>query len=246
MQGWSAAEAVNRELEGASAEQILQWTAREFGSDIALSCSFGGGSGMVLVDLVARLHIPAEVFFLDTGLLFPETYALVGEVKRRYGIDVTAIRPRLSLEEQASQHGPALWASDPDLCCYWRKVEPMERALAGKRAWISGIRRDQSSTRAAVPVAAWDDAYGVVKVNPLASWTEADVQAYIKTHHVPYNPLADQGYASIGCVPCTRPVQIGEHARSGRWAGFGKTECGLHVREAVRPAALAVSSSSGS
>jgi len=225
--------AINARLESAGAETIVRWAAREFSPDLALSCSFGGGSGMVLVDVVARLGIEAEVFYLDTGLLFPETYALIEEVERRYGIHPVAYRSALTLDEQAAKHGSQLWTTDPDRCCYLRKVAPNEQALKGKKAWMSGIRRDQTTNRQSVPIVEWDGTFELVKISPLAAWTETQVWDYLREHDVPYNPLADQGYASIGCIPCTRPIMPGENARAGRWSSFEKTECGLHLPEAA-------------
>jgi phosphoadenosine phosphosulfate reductase len=221
---------VSATLEGQGAEAILLWAKDQFSPDISLACSFGGVSGMVLLDMASRLDLQAEVFYLDTDVLFPETYALRDEVSRRYGIQPVGYRSRLTLDEQALAHGEALWLRDPDRCCYLRKVEPNERALAGKRAWISGIRRDQSSTRKSVSVVEWDESFDLVKLNPLATWSEEDVWSYIREHDVPYNSLHDDGYPSIGCMPCTRRIQPGEDRRAGRWAGFDKTECGLHVQ----------------
>jgi phosphoadenosine phosphosulfate reductase len=223
---------ISARLEAAAPEAALLWADQEFAPDVALACSFGGPSGMVLVDMAARLGLRVEVFYLDTDLLFPETYALRDEVSRRYGITPVAYRSRLSLDEQAAVHGDALWLSEPDHCCALRKVEPNERALDGKRAWISGIRRDQSSTRRSVPIVEWDETFGLVKLNPLATWTEADIWDYIRRHDVPYNALHDDGYPSIGCMPCTRRVNPGEDMRAGRWSGFEKTECGIHVSPA--------------
>jgi phosphoadenosine phosphosulfate reductase len=223
--------AISAELEAQGVEQTLLWAKREFGDQIALACSFGGPTGMVLVDLCTRLDVPVEIFYLDTDLLFPETYALRDEVARRYGVAPVGYRSRLTLEEQAAKYGPELWARDPDRCCYLRKVEPNERALAGKRAWISGLRRDQSSTRRSVSVVEWDSAFDLVKISPLATWSEDDVWNYIRDHNVPYNPLHDHGYPSIGCTHCTRRVLPGEDRRAGRWSGFDKTECGIHAPE---------------
>lgn len=226
---------VSDRLEGAGPEAALLWAKHEFEPDVALACSFGGPSGMVLVDMASRLDLRAEVFYLDTDLLFPETYALRDEVSRRDGITPVGYRSRLTLEAQAAEHGQALWLTDPDRCCYLRKVEPNERALAGKRAWISGIRRDQSAARRSVPIVEWDRTFDLVKLNPLAAWTEDDIWTYIRQHDVPYNPLHDDGYPSIGCIPCTRRVQPGEDKRAGRWSGFDKTECGIHVPGANNP-----------
>jgi phosphoadenosine phosphosulfate reductase len=221
--------AASQRLEGASAETVLLWAKEQFAPDISLACSFGGPSGMVLVDLAARVDLGAEIFYLDTNLLFPETYAVRDAISARYGINPIGYQSRLTLGEQAEQHGEALWLTDPDRCCYLRKVEPNERALAGKRAWVSGIRRDQSATRRFVPIVEWDDGFDLVKLNPLATWSEADVWAYIRENNITYNPLHDDGYPSIGCVPCTRRVAPGEDPRAGRWASFEKTECGIHV-----------------
>lgn len=222
---------VAAELEGRSPQDIIAWAVQEFAPEIALACSFGGISGMALLDMAVRIEPRIEVFYLDTELLFPETYAVRDRAAERYGIRPVGYRSRLTLEEQAQRYGDALWSRDPDRCCELRKVEPNRRALAGKRAWISGLRRDQSPTRKATPVVEWDAKFGLVKVNPLAAWTERDVWAYIVENDVPYNPLHDRGYPSIGCIHCTKPVRPGDDPRSGRWQGFEKTECGLHVRK---------------
>jgi phosphoadenosine phosphosulfate reductase len=216
-------------LEILEPQEILGRVFAEFSGDAALSCSFGGPTGMVLLDMAAKVYPRARVVTLDTGFLFPETYALIEEVERRYGIAVERVKPAISPEEQAALHGDRLWERDPDACCRIRKVEPMAEGMKGLRAWITGIRRDQSPTRAGTPIARWDEKFGLVKVAPLATWSEADVWTYINVHQVPYNPLHDQSYASIGCTHCTRPIQIGEDLRAGRWSGRGKTECGLHA-----------------
>lgn len=227
--------ALNARFESAGPETLLRWVDDSFGPDVALSCSFGGASGLVLVEMAVRLGLRAEIFYADTDLLFPETYALVELVARRFGIAPVGYRSRLSLTEQAARHGDALWQRDPDRCCSLRKVEPTERALSGKRAWINGIRRDQGATRHATPLVEWDPAFGLVKVNPLATWTEDDVWSYLRARDIPYNPLLDHGYRSIGCWPCTRAVGPGEDPRAGRWSGFAKTECGLHLRPSGAP-----------
>lgn len=224
---------MNERFAGASPQAILAWAGEQFPPDLSLACSFGGASGMVLLDMVAELHIDLEVFYLDTELLFPETYALRDEAARRYGIQPVGYRSRLSVAEQAAEHGAELWRSDPDRCCYLRKVAPNEQALKGKRAWITAIRRDQSDTRASVAPVQWDEAFRLVKVSPLAGWTEEQVSAYAAEHNIPVNKLHAQGYPSIGCMPCTRPVMPGESPRAGRWAGSAKTECGLHLPRKV-------------
>ena len=216
-------------LDSEAPEAVLRWASERYGEGLTLACSFGGTSGMALVDMVSKLDLGIEVFFLDTGFLFPETYTSVGEVERRYGIRAVAYRPSLSPEEQAAEFGEALWSSAPDMCCTLRKVEPNYRALAGRGAWVTGLRRDQSSDRRTVRPVEWDWKFGLAKVNPLASWTEDQVFDYIREHDVPYNALHDQGYLSIGCTHCTRAVARGEDPRAGRWAGFSKTECGLHL-----------------
>jgi len=218
-----------RELEGKEPQEVLRWAFREFHPRIVLACSFGGISGSALLDMAVRLQPDVRVFFLDTGLLFPEAYALREEVERRYGIKVQAFRCPLSLQEQEEEFGPELWRRDPDLCCRLRKVEPNRRALEGALAWITGLRRDQAPTRREVPVVQWDPLFRLVKVNPLATWSEARVWQYIRENGVPYNPLLERGYRSIGCIPCTRPVAPGEEPRAGRWSGTGKVECGLHL-----------------
>jgi phosphoadenosine phosphosulfate reductase len=185
---------------------------------------------MVLLDMVMQLEPATPVFYLDTGFLFPETHQLIAEATSKYGISPVAVHPALSVAEQAAQYGEALWARDPDRCCELRKVTPQRQNLKGFDAWITGLRRDQTATRQATPVVQWDRKFGLAKINPLATWDEREVWRYIAAHDVPYNRLHDQGYPSIGCTNCTRPVAAGEDARAGRWSGFTKTECGLHVQ----------------
>ena len=224
-------EAVNSRLEGASPEEILAWALAEFPGKVTLACSFGGVSGMVLLDMTVKLDQSVPVFYADTDFLFPETYALRDLVAERYNIEPQAFKSALTPLEQATQYGDALWSRDPNLCCELRKVEPTARALEGFAAWITGIRRDQSSTRKEVAIVEWDAKFGLIKVNPLAAWDETQTRGYLAEHDVPYNPLNDQGYPSLGCTHCTRMVEVGEDPRAGRWAGFDKTECGLHYDE---------------
>lgn len=219
---------LDEEWEGKAPEALLARVLDEYGGQAALSCSFGGTSGMVLLHMAARIAPGLRVLTLDTDFLFPETYALIERVEAEYGIAVERVKTSITPEEQAARHGERLWERDPDLCCRIRKVEPMREATKGLRAWITGIRRDQSPTRRDTPAVKWDDKFGLVKVNPLVRWTEKDVWAYLAAHDVPYNPLHDRQYASIGCTHCTRPIQAGEDMRAGRWAGAGKLECGLH------------------
>ena len=215
-------------LEGRSPQEILRWGFDAFGDRITLACSFGGPSGMVLLDMAAKMRPQVRVFYIDTEVLFPETYELAQRCAERYGLQPLAFRPLLTIAEQGEQHGDALWARDPDACCNMRKVEPNYRALKGMDAWISGLRRDQSDGRKDTAVAGWDKKFNVVKLSPLVDWTEKDVWTYIVANDVPYNPLHDRGYPSVGCTHCTRPVGAGEDMRAGRWEGFDKTECGLH------------------
>ena len=193
-----------------------------------LAASFGGLGGLVLLDMALRLEPKLPVYYLDTGLLFPETYAFIREIEARYGIAVLAVQPDLSLLEQAEAHGEALWERDPDACCAIRKVAPQRAFLKRYDAWITGLHHAAIHTRQDVPPVTWDAGSNLVKVSPLASWTDTDVAAYADANGIPHNPLVDAGYASIGCVPCTRRVAPGEDARAGRWNGFTKTECGLH------------------
>ena len=219
---------LNEQLRGASAEQVLDWATGAYGSQVVLTCSFGGASGMVLLDMVVRLGRQTPIVFLDTDLLFPETYAAAEQAARHYGIAITYARPALTLAEQARTHGPNLFQYDPDRCCGIRKVAPLAETLKPYNAWISGIRRDQSATRAATGLVQWSEKHHLLKISPLAFWTERDVWRYIHANSVPYNALLDQGYASIGCAPCTSKSS-GSDARAGRWAGTGKVECGIHL-----------------
>lgn len=210
-------------------EEILRWTFDAFGDKVALAQSFGGASGAVLLDMAVKINPRVRVFYLDTDFLFPETYAYIQACVQRYGIAPAAYKSEFTPEQQAARYGEALWARDPDLCCNLRKVEPNRRALEGLDAWITGIRRDQAGSRAAIGLVEWNEKFGLVKVNPVAHWGKKQVWDYIFQHQVPYNPLLDRGYKSIGCTHCTRPVAEHEHERAGRWPGFNKTECGLHT-----------------
>ena len=216
-------------LEGRSPADVLAWAAGRFAPRITFATAFGA-EGCVLVDLIARHHLAIDVFTLDTGLLFPETYALWRRLEERYGLTIRAVRPELSVDAQAAVHGAALWERMPDRCCEIRKVAPLRRALSGFDAWITSIRRDQTTDRSVARVVERDLQFGLVKVNPLAGWTGEDVQRYVRVHRVPVNPLHARGYPSIGCMPCTTAVAAGEAPRAGRWRGREKTECGLHAR----------------
>lgn len=211
------------------APQLLRWGLSQFGSSLAIASSFGA-EDVVLMDMASRIA-QFRVFTLDTDFLFPETYALIDEIESRYAVEVERARPELTPEAQAAQYGPALWASRPDACCQLRKVEPLKKKLADLSAWVTGVRRDQAPTRANTRKLEWDAKFGLVKLNPLADWSWSQVWDYIRAHNVPYNPLHDRDYPSIGCTYCTRPVKPGEDPRAGRWSGFAKTECGLHIKD---------------
>jgi phosphoadenosine phosphosulfate reductase len=219
--------AVSDGFEGASPEAVLYWAAGKFGEEVALATGFGA-EGCVLIDMLARVAPRMRVFYLDTDLLFPETYQLAARLSVRYGVRFERRATRLSLEAQAGAYGERLWERDPEECCRLRKVEPLREMLAGLRAWVTAIRREQTPARAGAGVVERDAKFGLVKINPLAAWSARDVWNYVVKHDVPYNPLHDLSYASVGCVPCTTPVRIGEDPRAGRWRGTAKTECGLH------------------
>lgn len=208
-------------------EVLLRWSLEEFGEEVALATGFGV-EGCVLVDILARIDRRARIFYLDTDLLFPETYALRDQLAARYGVRFERHATQLSVDAQAAQYGPELWKREPNECCRLRKVEPLKRALEGLSAWITAIRRDQSPARAGVGLVERDRKFGLVKINPLAGWSSRDVWDYVVKHDIPYNPLHNENYSSIGCQPCTTPIRIGEDPRTGRWRGTAKTECGLH------------------
>lgn len=214
-------------LEDASAETIIRWAVRTFGSRFAVTSSMADA---VLVDLVARTAPGTDVLFLDTGYHFADTLAMRDAVATAYRgrIDLVTVEPEQTVAEQDAEHGPDLFARNPDRCCFLRKVLPLDRALAPYDAWGSGLRRDDSLARSRTPVVDWDGRNGMVKVNPLARWTQSRVDAYIEAHGVLTNPLLADGFASVGCSPCTRRASDG-NGRAGRWAGTGKTECGIHL-----------------
>jgi phosphoadenosine phosphosulfate reductase len=219
------AEQAGRDLEGAPAEEIMRWAVQTFGSRLVVASSM---QDAVLIHLAAQVAPGIDVLFLDTGYHFAETIGTRDAVAATYDVNVINALPRQSVAEQDAEYGPRLHDRQPDLCCAMRKVEPLNRALAGYDAWATGVRRVDAPTRANTPVVSYDADRGKVKVAPMAAWTDADVDRYIAEHHVLINPLLTAGYPSIGCAPCTRAVAPGEDPRAGRWAGFAKTECGLH------------------
>jgi phosphoadenosine phosphosulfate reductase len=220
----------NRLLAGKSPQEILRWAVGAFHHRLTMATAFGA-EGCCLIHMLAEIEPAVRLFNLDTGYQFPETLALRERIRDRYGITVELIRPDTTVAEYEAEHGGPLYAHRPDQCCHDRKLLPLRRAVVGYDAWISAIRRDQTGDRAAASIVQWDAKFGLVKVNPLLGWTRKDVWTFVVQHDVPYNPLHDQGYPSIGCWPCTRPVKEGDDERAGRWAGTVKKECGLHVIE---------------
>lgn len=217
---------IDRDDQGARA--VLAWAVHTYGDDLVYACSFGAESA-VLIELLAEIKPDARLVFLDTGLHFPETDDLIRRVEARYpSLVVERVKPELTVEEQANRYGDALWERKPDQCCRMRKVIPLERALKGVPAWISGLRRDQSPTRRFTAFINRDERFQSIKVCPLIHWTWEQVWAFIRERDLPVNSLHSQGYPSIGCIPCTRAVTEGEDLRAGRWSGREKTECGLH------------------
>ncbi len=215
------------ELEALPAEEIVRWAAAEFGDRLCLTCSWQKQSSVLVHMIRGELGLEFDVVELDTHLFFRESYDTRDRLVERYGLRL--IRPELmTVAEQHAKEGPNLWESDPDRCCHVRKVEPLIDALEPYDAWISGIRRDQSPSRAGTRKVERSQRYGVWKIHPLADWDDKRVWSYIMANEVPYNPLHDAGYRSIGCIPCTRPTAPDEEERAGRWAGSDKLECGIH------------------
>jgi phosphoadenosine phosphosulfate reductase len=224
LNAWSAS------FETKQPQDVVAAAIERYRQKVVLACSFGA-EDVVLVDMVHRINPSVPLFYLDTDFLFPETYATRDRIIERYQLkpaQVIQVKSLLTPQQQAEIYGDALWASNPDQCCQLRKVEPLTRVLRGYDAWITGIRRDQAPSRANAGLIEWDGKFELVKINPLAPWTLADVWTYIKVYEVPYNQLHDQNYPSIGCTYCTAPVAAGDDPRAGRWKNFSKTECGLH------------------
>ncbi|MGQ4511692.1 phosphoadenylyl-sulfate reductase [Streptomyces sp. DW26H14] len=220
------AERAGRDLEDASAQEIMAWAARTFGRRLCVTSSM---EDAVVAHLASRALPGVDVVFLDTGYHFPETIGTRDAVDAVMDVNVITLTPRQSVAEQDAEYGPRLHDRDPDLCCALRKVAPLNEGLAGYDAWATGLRRDESPTRAGTPVVAFDEKRGKVKISPIARWSQEDVEQYAAEHGVLTNPLLMDGYGSVGCAPCTRRLLAGEDARAGRWAGLGKTECGIHA-----------------
>ncbi|MEU2030620.1 phosphoadenylyl-sulfate reductase [Nocardia amamiensis] len=213
------------ELDGASATELLQWTEDTFGSNYIVASNM---QDAVLVHLAAQIRAGVDVLFLDTGYHFAETIGTRDAVEAVYGVNVINARPEHTVAEQDQLLGKDLFAREPNECCRLRKVVPLQKSLAGYNAWVTGIRRVEAPTRANAPLISFDEAFGLVKINPIAPWSDDEMQDYIATHGILVNPLVEEGYPSIGCAPCTRKPEPGADPRSGRWAGLAKTECGLH------------------
>lgn len=223
---WLASE--SERLEQASPSEIIAWAVKHFFPKLTMATAFGP-EGCVILHWLAEIEPRTPVFNLDTGYQFKETLELRDRIAKRYGIEVELKRPALSVAEYEAEHGGPLYKTNPDKCCFDRKITVLKQAAVGMKAWMSGIRRDQSPDRAKAPIVGWDKKFGLVKISPLANWSKQQVWKLIVDQDVPYNPLHDQGYTSIGCWPCTRAVMFGEDERAGRWSGTGKVECGLHT-----------------
>jgi phosphoadenosine phosphosulfate reductase len=223
---------LSHSLEGQSVEATLRDAANRFPGRLTFATGLGI-EDCVLIDVIGRNKLNVDLFTLDTGVLFPETYELWRRLQERYGVTIRAVRGAQTLEQQAQTHGAALWTREPDKCCDLRKVQPLRAELAKFDAWITGIRRDQTPDRANAQIVEPDKKFSLVKVSPLVAWTNKDVWSYVARNNVPYNPLHDHGYPSVGCQPCTSSVKAGEDPRAGRWRGTSKNECGLHSDEAA-------------
>jgi phosphoadenosine phosphosulfate reductase len=221
--------AASASLETAEPPEIIRWAAERFGTRLTMATAFGP-EGCAIIHWLATVAPQTYVFNLETGYQFKETLELRDRLAKRYGIEVALEAPDTTVEEYERLHGGPLYRTDSNRCCHDRKIVVIERVLANFDAWMSGIRRDQSPDRAAAPIVGWDGKFAVVKVSPLANWTKAKIWDLIVKENIPYNPLHDQGYVSIGCWPCTRAITAGEDERAGRWSGTAKTECGLHTK----------------
>ncbi len=213
-------------LAKASAEEVVEWAGKEFGLSMAVACSMADA---VLPHLVSRYAPGVDVLFLETGYHFAETIGTRDAVAATLPVNVVDVLPVLSVAEQDEAYGAELFRRDPTACCRMRKVEPLAEQLIGYEAWVTGVRREESPTRTDTPLVGWDHTHSLVKISPIAAWTFEELVAYAHEHHVLVNPLLEDGYPSIGCAPCTRRVEAGGDLRSGRWAGFSKVECGIHL-----------------
>ncbi len=220
----------NEQLELASAEQIISWAVDRFFPRLTMATAFGP-EGCVILSMLATIQPRTPIFNLDTGYQFQETLELRDRIADKYGIEVELKKPEMTVEQYEQLHGGPLHQTNPDQCCFDRKIRVLQKAVVGMHAWMSGIRRDQSPDRAQAAIVGWDKRFNLVKISPLANMTKSEIWKRILREEIPYNPLHDKGYPSIGCLPCTRQVAVGEDERSGRWSGTGKIECGLHSVE---------------
>ncbi len=216
-------------LAGKSPAQIIEWAGETYQDKLAIGTSLGV-EAMVIMDMASRIIPKVPYIFLDTDFHFSDTMDLLEKARRRYNANIIIAKTEITPAQQAALHGEQLYFRDPSACCEIRKIEPMRKALKPYQAWLSGMRRDQTAVRSNMQHADWDGKFGLVKISPILDWSWDDVWKYVHENDVPYNRLHDMGYPSIGCAPCTKPVKPGEDPRSGRWAGFDKTECGLHAK----------------
>ncbi|MFN8492947.1 MAG: phosphoadenylyl-sulfate reductase [Caldilineaceae bacterium] len=219
---------LNNRFGHGEANDVMAWASETFGTGLSIGTSFGT-SGIVLMDLALQVNPDVDIFYIDTDFFFPETHALIARLEQHYQRGFRAVKTNLTVAQQEKRYGPKLYENDPNLCCHLRKVEPLKQALADSTAWATALRRDQASTRTNTPMVQWNTRYNLVKLAPMVRWTETDIWQYIHEHQLPYNELHDRNYPSIGCWPCTKPVQPGEDLRSGRWQGKDKIECGIHL-----------------
>lgn len=219
---------INEAFQGSDSLAVIKWAFEQFEESLVYACSFGA-EAMVLLDLISKVREQAHIVFLDTNLHFQQTYTLIEQIQKKYpSFTIELVQPDLSLQEQEAQYGSKLWEKNPDACCHLRKIEPLQKVLSTKKAWLSGLRRQQSPSRAHTQYVNKDTRFQKIKICPLIHWSWDEIWQYIHTHQLPYNPLHDQGYPSIGCEKCTFPVEDGTHTRAGRWVTHNKTECGLH------------------
>ncbi len=218
---------LNQHLNDRSPQEILSWAWATFKNKIAASSSFQSQS-VPLLHMIAGTTPKLPVIFLDTGFHFPETLQFRDELQQQFGLNIVDVRPALNPQQLVEKHGEKLYERNPNLCCHFNKVEPMKQAVKGLRAWVTGIRADQTSKRRQLKVVEIQDD-GLIKIHPLLNWTKKDVWNYMDIHQLPAHPLLEKGYVSVGCAPCTRPIFAGEDERAGRWANLAKTECGLHT-----------------
>ena len=219
---------LNDLFEAKNPDEILKWAAATFGSKIVMGTGFGP-SGVFLIHRLYQLGLPISVFYLDTNLLFSETYELCDKLEKQFGITIEKITPEYTLDEQAEKFGDNLWYKNPNRCCFIRKVRPLRNYLQDKSAWITGIRRNHSESRKETQLVEYDSECDVIKINPVAAWSSGQLWSYIKDYDLPYNPLHDESFPSIGCIPCTNQVENGDHERAGRWKDIDKNECGIHL-----------------